>query len=119
MGEEVLANSEAENLCTDWHSSTLFMPDSQEEISFIGDFLKGRKAWLGANDLAEEGVIVWADGKFSISILKEYFFGNMFWWYFSLPIFFKLLLMLTQRNGINGSRSRQWPLLLLLFCEDA
>ena len=24
-----------------------------------------------------------------------------------------------QRNGINGNRSRQWPLFLLLFCEDA
>ena len=67
MGEEILANSEAENLCTHWHSSTLFMPDNQEEIGFIGDFLKGRKAWFGANDLAEEGVIVWNDGKFSFS----------------------------------------------------
>uniref|UniRef100_A0A7M5X8J7 Uncharacterized protein n=2 Tax=Clytia hemisphaerica TaxID=252671 RepID=A0A7M5X8J7_9CNID len=61
--EEISASSEAENLCTDWHSSTLFMPDNEEEISFIGDFLKGRKAWLGANDLAEEGVVVWTDGR--------------------------------------------------------
>ena len=63
FSRRVLKWSDADQMCRDW-GGTLFMPDSNEEMQFISDFLRNRRTWLGATDLESEGVLKWDDGEF-------------------------------------------------------
>ena len=62
-------------MCRDW-GGTLFMPDNNQEVQLISDYLRYGITWLGATDLESEGLIKWDDGEeccifFSFEMKKD------------------------------------------------